>query len=130
MSDPTIQVLPKGPYLVAGKVTLLDASGNRIESGRENSSLPLRRFHQQTVLRRNPFEDRFRRGSRGCPAKRGIVDPNKPKGALDAPLRLVQGEGIIRRPAACCAPALESASRGGRSFRRARWRKTLSESPW
>jgi CDGSH-type Zn-finger protein len=33
MSDPTIQVLPKGPYLVAGKVTLLDASGNRIEAG-------------------------------------------------------------------------------------------------
>jgi CDGSH-type Zn-finger protein len=30
MSDPTIQVLPKGPYLVAGKVTLLDAS---IEAG-------------------------------------------------------------------------------------------------
>jgi 3-phenylpropionate/trans-cinnamate dioxygenase ferredoxin subunit len=33
MSDPTIQVLPKGPYLVAGKVTLLDASGNPIEAG-------------------------------------------------------------------------------------------------
>jgi CDGSH-type Zn-finger protein len=33
MSDPTIQVLPKGPYLVAGKITLLDASGNRIEAG-------------------------------------------------------------------------------------------------
>jgi CDGSH-type Zn-finger protein len=32
MSDPTIQVLPKGPYLVAGKITLLDASGNRIEA--------------------------------------------------------------------------------------------------
>jgi 3-phenylpropionate/trans-cinnamate dioxygenase ferredoxin subunit len=33
MSDPTIQVLPKGPYLVAGKITLLDASGNKIEAG-------------------------------------------------------------------------------------------------
>jgi 3-phenylpropionate/trans-cinnamate dioxygenase ferredoxin subunit len=33
MSDPTIQVLPKGPYIVAGKVTLLDASGNKIEAG-------------------------------------------------------------------------------------------------
>jgi CDGSH-type Zn-finger protein len=33
MSDPTIQVLPKGPYLVAGKVTLLDASGKQIEAG-------------------------------------------------------------------------------------------------
>ncbi len=32
MSDPTIQVLPKGPYLVAGKVNLLDASGNKIEA--------------------------------------------------------------------------------------------------
>jgi CDGSH-type Zn-finger protein len=32
MSDPTIQVLPRGPYLVAGKVTLLDASGNKIET--------------------------------------------------------------------------------------------------
>jgi len=33
MSDPTIQVLPKGPYLVVGKVTLLDASGNNIQAG-------------------------------------------------------------------------------------------------
>jgi CDGSH-type Zn-finger protein len=33
MSDPTIQVLPKGPYLIAGRVTLLDGSGNRIEAG-------------------------------------------------------------------------------------------------
>ena len=33
MSDPTIQVLPKGPYIVAGKITLLDASGNKIEVG-------------------------------------------------------------------------------------------------
>jgi hypothetical protein len=33
MSDPTIQVLPKGPYLVAGKFTLLDASGNKIDAG-------------------------------------------------------------------------------------------------
>ena len=33
MSDPTIQVLPKGPYLVAGKVNLVDASGNKIEAG-------------------------------------------------------------------------------------------------
>jgi CDGSH-type Zn-finger protein len=32
MSDPTIQVLPKGPYLVAGKVTVLDASGNKVET--------------------------------------------------------------------------------------------------
>jgi len=33
MSDPTIQVLPKGPYLVAGRVSLLDASGKKIEAG-------------------------------------------------------------------------------------------------
>ena len=33
MSDSTIQVLPKGPYIVAGKVTLLDASGAKIEAG-------------------------------------------------------------------------------------------------
>ncbi|MHB8215062.1 MAG: CDGSH iron-sulfur domain-containing protein [Candidatus Sulfotelmatobacter sp.] len=33
MSDPTIQVLPKGPYLVAGKFALLDASGKKIEAG-------------------------------------------------------------------------------------------------
>jgi CDGSH-type Zn-finger protein len=33
MSDPTIQILPKGPYIVAGKVTLLDASGKQIEAG-------------------------------------------------------------------------------------------------
>jgi 3-phenylpropionate/trans-cinnamate dioxygenase ferredoxin subunit len=32
MSDPTIQILPKGPYLVAGKVNLLDASGNKIQT--------------------------------------------------------------------------------------------------
>jgi 3-phenylpropionate/trans-cinnamate dioxygenase ferredoxin subunit len=32
MSEPTVQVLPKGPYLVAGKITLLDASGNKIET--------------------------------------------------------------------------------------------------
>ncbi len=33
MSDPTIQILPKGPYLVTGKVNLVDASGNKIEAG-------------------------------------------------------------------------------------------------
>jgi len=33
MSDPTIQVLPKGPYVIAGRVSLLDASGNKIEAG-------------------------------------------------------------------------------------------------
>ena len=32
MSDPTIQVLPKGPHLISGKVSLVDASGNRIEA--------------------------------------------------------------------------------------------------
>lgn len=32
MPDPTIQVLPKGPYLAAGKFTLLDASGNQIQT--------------------------------------------------------------------------------------------------
>lgn len=32
MSDPTIQVLPNGPYLVAGRFTLQDASGNKIET--------------------------------------------------------------------------------------------------
>jgi CDGSH-type Zn-finger protein len=37
MSDPTIQVLPKGPYLVAGKITLLDASGNRIDAGEKTA---------------------------------------------------------------------------------------------
>jgi len=38
MSDPTIQVLPKGPYLVTGKITLLDASGNKIEAGEKIAS--------------------------------------------------------------------------------------------
>ena len=33
MSDPTIQVLPKGPYLIAGRFNLLDSSGNKIEAG-------------------------------------------------------------------------------------------------
>ncbi len=33
MSDPTIKVLPKGPYLVEGKINLLDASGKKIEAG-------------------------------------------------------------------------------------------------
>ncbi len=33
MSDPTIKVLPKGPYFIEGKVNLLDASGNKIEAG-------------------------------------------------------------------------------------------------
>ncbi|MGA2414076.1 MAG: CDGSH iron-sulfur domain-containing protein [Candidatus Sulfotelmatobacter sp.] len=32
MPDPTIQILSKGPYLVAGKVNLLDASGNKIQT--------------------------------------------------------------------------------------------------
>ena len=32
MSDPTIQVLPKGPYLITGKFALLDPSGNKIEA--------------------------------------------------------------------------------------------------
>jgi len=31
MFDPTIQVLPRGPYLISGKVSLLDASGSQIE---------------------------------------------------------------------------------------------------
>jgi len=69
MSDPTIQVLPKGPYLVAGKVILLDASGNRIEAG-EKIALCRWRFHQQAILRRNPFEDRIRRSSRSRPKQR------------------------------------------------------------
>jgi 3-phenylpropionate/trans-cinnamate dioxygenase ferredoxin subunit len=33
MSDPNIRVLPKGPYLVEGKINLLDTSGNKIEAG-------------------------------------------------------------------------------------------------
>jgi CDGSH-type Zn-finger protein len=33
MSDTTIQSLPKGPYLVTGKVNLLDANGNKVETG-------------------------------------------------------------------------------------------------
>jgi 3-phenylpropionate/trans-cinnamate dioxygenase ferredoxin subunit len=33
MSDITIQSLPKGPYLVTGKVTLLDVNGNKVEAG-------------------------------------------------------------------------------------------------
>jgi CDGSH-type Zn-finger protein len=33
MSDPTVQVLPKGPYLVTGTINLVDASGNKIEAG-------------------------------------------------------------------------------------------------
>jgi len=33
MSDPTIQALPKGPYLVTGKFNLLDASGKKLETG-------------------------------------------------------------------------------------------------
>jgi CDGSH-type Zn-finger protein len=33
MSDPNIRVLPKGPYLVEGKINLLDANGNKIEAG-------------------------------------------------------------------------------------------------
>jgi len=33
MSDPSIKVLPKGPYLVEGKFTLLDATGKKIEGG-------------------------------------------------------------------------------------------------
>jgi CDGSH-type Zn-finger protein len=33
MSDPSIQILPKGPYLIAGKFALLDASGNKMEAG-------------------------------------------------------------------------------------------------
>jgi CDGSH-type Zn-finger protein len=33
MSDPTIQVLPKGPYLVTGKFSLQDATGKQIEAG-------------------------------------------------------------------------------------------------
>ncbi|HUO24971.1 MAG TPA: CDGSH iron-sulfur domain-containing protein [Candidatus Aquilonibacter sp.] len=33
MSEPTIQVLPKGPYLITGKFTVLDASGKAISTG-------------------------------------------------------------------------------------------------
>jgi CDGSH-type Zn-finger protein len=33
MPDPTIQVLPKGPYLITGKFALTEASGNKIEAG-------------------------------------------------------------------------------------------------
>ena len=30
MSDPTVKVLPQGPYLVEGKINLLDVNGNKI----------------------------------------------------------------------------------------------------
>jgi CDGSH-type Zn-finger protein len=33
MSDPTIKVLPKGPYLVEGKITLLDGTGKKVDAG-------------------------------------------------------------------------------------------------
>lgn len=33
MSDPTVRVLPKGPYLVEGKINLLDGNGKKIEAG-------------------------------------------------------------------------------------------------
>jgi CDGSH-type Zn-finger protein len=33
MSDPNVQVLPTGPYLVTGRINLVDASGNKIEAG-------------------------------------------------------------------------------------------------
>jgi CDGSH-type Zn-finger protein len=33
MPDPTVQVLPKGPYLVTGTINLIDANGNKIEAG-------------------------------------------------------------------------------------------------
>lgn len=33
MSDPNIQVLPKGPYLVTGNFTITDANGSRLQSG-------------------------------------------------------------------------------------------------
>ena len=32
MSEPTIQILPKGPYLVTGKVNITDATGNKVEA--------------------------------------------------------------------------------------------------
>ena len=32
MADTTIQVLRKGPYIVAGSVTLLDSDGKKIET--------------------------------------------------------------------------------------------------
>lgn len=31
MSETNIQILPKGPYLVTGKVNLTDANGNKVE---------------------------------------------------------------------------------------------------
>ncbi len=33
MSDLSVKVLPKGPYLVEGRINLLDASGNKIDAG-------------------------------------------------------------------------------------------------
>jgi CDGSH-type Zn-finger protein len=33
MADPSIKVLPKGPYLIEGKFNLFDFTGNRIEAG-------------------------------------------------------------------------------------------------
>ena len=38
MSDPTVKVLLKGPYLVEGKITLLDASGKRLRLGKKSRS--------------------------------------------------------------------------------------------
>ena len=72
MSDPTIQVLPKGPYLVTGKF-LPSRRHRQTDSGRrENCPLPLRRFHQQTILRRNAYQGRLRRSRRSGPRQRGV----------------------------------------------------------
>ena len=75
MSDPTIQVLPKGPYLIAGKFSLLDASGNRIEAGEK---IALCRCGAST---KKPFCDgtHSRIGFQGAEAAVRAEEPQKPK---------------------------------------------------
>ena len=52
MSDVTVTAENSGPYLVAGRIQLLDADGNAYAVDRDGDCpVPLRAFRQQAVLR-------------------------------------------------------------------------------
>ena len=61
MAEPTIKVIPNGPYRVDGPDEGHGPAGQRDRRrGRTRDlALPVRRLGEQTVLRRNSRQDRF-----------------------------------------------------------------------
>ena len=73
MADVTITVRKNGPYIVSGPVEVRDADGNVYPGQGDGGALPLRRVHEQAVLRRHPLEGGLPgRGAGGPRVGRGV----------------------------------------------------------